>query len=942
MDAYDRPHNVRAWDAHHHVGSIAMSGHGGTWPVGFGTSDDGGGGDVGDGGDIGDCGDNDVKGVDDGTNFSTEATARAQALVEAARSRPDASVVAGLAETYDDEVVRAWLFGADDRHTPADNLAAEALLFTAAYQDTASGRQSRSSEVALVRAHQPPYVFGSIVDAGGPHPVASVGSQLTGVPFGTATVRRRWAVDLSSPVLEMVEVAFTDTGRLIVVERCVIPSQDDAPTLHEAIRFYSTSQMGATAESTGHPAFGTGLLQILVRPWGRHDVCTACDPRRGPVAQPCVHAVRRVRGLRLGTFRRWCCGLSAFELVGQQSMEVVPLSTAAVARSSRYRLSFDGSPAGAGLTGGRAFPTLRPLGYSYSFRMSDAAVLLWSDAARRAILGGGQDGLSSVLQLGSAPLPRVPQGGAGGLVDGGGTRFGVVGVPGAPHSLPVADGRARTGGTEEEASWNGACSDDPPVDAGLNQLPQAVEPPSGWSGMLLWPISWSATGASALLSSRDSGVISATGDCTEAGVPLDSHSSLGAASRMLDTPGSRARLPAPGSAAGAGPGPRRVPGGRRSGKDSTCAEPKASDAGSVAAVAGIGSAISATDAGHSTFELLSTRNVPPPPADAQPQIEPEWTGAVSSTALRAALEAMTATARERLASYSRTPHYVKCSTVSASDKLGTEEDDGSVGGDGGTNGAPVQPTSAQTQPAPGGTTETDNSVKTGASSRSGSAHGSGGSQSRPLTGSPSGQPPLPSAAVVAAGQEAIQVVSTVPIVAPRVDPRVEVEPPASAAAAPAGSTPRLKRPRNYGCSSPTCEAYFLSASDRDRHVNTVHYRRRDWPCGQCDFRGLQRAHLKTHVAARHGGERRFVCSHCDDGAGCTAYRSISRSAVERHVRRVHQQLRPFICNTTNCGASFAARSDLTRHKLRRHPGAAADGEEGSGSAAGRATAPPAA
>lgn len=211
-----------------------------------------------------------------------------------------------------------------------------------------------------------------------------------------------------------------------------------------------------------------------------------------------------------------------------------------------------------------------------------------------------------------------------------------------------------------------------------------------------------------------------------------------------------------------------------------------------------------------------------------------------------------------------------------------------------------------------------------------------------LTGSPSGQPPLPSAAVVAAGQEAIQVVSTMPIVAPRVDPRVEVEPPASAAAATAGSTPRLKRPRNYGCSSPTCEAYFLSASDRDRHVNTVHYRRRDWPCGQCDFRGLQRAHLKTHVAARHGGERRFVCSHCDDGAGCTAYRSISRSAVERHVRRVHQQLRPFICNTTNCGASFAARSDLTRHKLRRHPGAAADGEEGSGSAAGRATAPPAA
>ncbi|GAB0488903.1 hypothetical protein MMPV_000116 [Pyropia vietnamensis] len=556
-----------------------MSGRGTSWPVGYGV-----GGDAGNRGDHGHRGHRDIRGDsggalveadgavggtplvgaiygekgvgDSGNGIEADATARAQALVQAARFRSDASVVAGLAEKYKDEVVRAWLFGAADRRTPARNLAAEGLLFTAAYQDTASGRQSQSSEVALVQVHKPPYVLGTIVDAGGPHPVASVGSHLTGVPFGATTVRRRWAVDLSSPILEVVEAAVTDTGGLIVVERGVIPTCDGAPTLHEAIRFYSASRVGlaASVEGGGRPTLGTGILQIL-----------------------------------------------------------------------------------------------RLAGYSH----------------------------------------------------------------------------------------------------------------------------------------------------------------------------------------------------------------------------------------------------PPPPAES--------------------------------------------STARACDKPDTPEEEGRAGRHGHTSGAPAQRISGQTPSATGGTTETDSSGKTGGSSRSGSAHGSGGSQSRPAKDSPCRLPPPPPAFAEVGGQEARPAVPLAPVGAPR----GKAGPPATPAAptVTGGNTMRPKRPRNFGCVS--CEACFLSASDRDRHVNTVHHRRRDWPCDKCDFRGLQRAHLKTHVAARHGGERRFVCPHCNDGVGCTAYRSISRSAVERHVRRVHQQLRPFTC-TAECGATFAARSDLTRHKLRRHSGAEAGAEEGNGAAAGSTKAPPAA
>lgn len=875
-------------------------------------------------------------GEDDGAGVTADATARAQALVDAARFRLDASVVAGLADTYDDEVVSAWLFGPADSRSPANNLAADGLLFTAAYQDTLSGRQSRSSEVALVHAHQPPYVLGSIVDAGGPHPLASVGSLLTGVSFGGTTRRRRWAVDLSSPILEMVEASVTDTGGLIVVERCVILTHGGAPTLHEAVRFYASSRVGATADGRGgRPRMGTGLLQILVRPWGRHDVCTACDPRGGPVAQPCVHAIRRVRGLRHGTFRSWCNSMSAVALVGQLNMEVAPLAAAGMARGPLVPGSPAGSVPATGSTAGEAF-RLRPVGYSYAFRLSDAAVLLWSDIARTAILGGGEHGLSSVLQLGAAP-PRIPQRGAAGAVDIESTETWCLGGTYAPQLLPARDGSERAGGTEDNASWGGILSDDQPV---IGLVPRTVEPPLSRSITPSWPISESTTG-SAAFASRDAGVLSANGYCTMTGAPMDSHSgTLGAIPHSLGISGDPARPPLPGATTVARPGPRLAPAEHRSEKAMACTAPKACVVGLASpkvsvvglSATGMGSAISNTDAGRSAEELPSSRQAPPPVTAALPMAAPEWTGAVSSTALRAALVAMTATARKRLESNSRGPPPVKNRTTErADDKPGTAAMRGVAGGSGPSNGTPAQRTSAEASRAAGGTTETDSGRKTGGSSTSCSAHGSGGSQSLPATGSPPGPPPPAPAASVVGGGDATPVPPAATAAA-----RAAVELPAPPPSAMGGGGSRPKRPRNFGCFS--CKAFFLSASDRDRHVNTVHHRRRDWPCPQCDFRGLQRAHLKTHVAARHGGERRFVCPHCDDGRACAAYRSISRSAVERHVRRVHQHLRPFTC-TAECGATFAARSDLTRHIQRRHPGAAASAEEGSGGAVGPATGP---
>ena len=102
----------------------------------------------------------------------------------------------------------------------------------------------------MCQAFLPPYALGSIVHKHAVHPFATIGATLTGVPFGGTTVRRRVAIDLSSPIIECVEVGLSDDGRVIIHERRRLVGDDGTTFSHEAIRWYLH---GGVAGNDGPP-----------------------------------------------------------------------------------------------------------------------------------------------------------------------------------------------------------------------------------------------------------------------------------------------------------------------------------------------------------------------------------------------------------------------------------------------------------------------------------------------------------------------------------------------------------------------------------------------------------------------------------------------------------------------------------------------------------------
>ena len=906
-------------------------------------------------------------------------TARARALVAAARCRPDSSAVAGLADAYvaASGPVGSWLFGSAADRPPTAGLADAGLVCTTAMEDATSGLLLSSSEVVVAQVKWPPFVLGSIVDLLASHPYAAVGSSLTGVSFGGVTKRRRFAIDLSSPVVECVEVAATADGRLIIHERRIM-STDGAPDLHEAIRWYADEGGGARP-----PAIDACLLQVLVRPWARAQQCAACDPAGRTIEQPCTHAVRRVRGQRLGSFGLWCRGLSTYALVGPTSLEVQVYAVADALGGRNVLMPPPADKAGPSPASAGVVAALRPVGYSYSFTQSDAAVLHFSDAARRLMLGGGDQPLADVSRLSFPALLRPT---------GGGTAAGPPAMPRADTELamsagvlgwPVALRGAHPiprdpGGTAAElnAKWEGSASSE--------QLqPDAKRQPT-LAALLDWAGGSegdSSDGAASKFETPDGDDmldvldLSNAGDGDATGLPDPSTSTPDVGSSGLtvkeqwdgDTGaamyGGAAAATAPMNARlfstsviASAPRMAALPAPPSVGRCShynlvpiTVSRPRcvATEHGSVAA-----SCCSAV--GHGDWSV--TPSVPtavlPRVGGDQATAACDPTASVDAPALRAALLTMAAAARERLM---RSPQprepVMGCALrrdTSAGGGARVEGSDeqlpttASFPNRWSTAGGGAMPCSAVGSVHGSGSGSTIGSGSVGTS-----VHGSGGGDSPPSAGRSSGTPtPSPSHGDVAMSK--LEDPPPVPLLLPQSAPSVFIKksaapaappPPASSAtgaAAGAGTAagtgaggasapPRRQQPRPHGCL--LCSAAFVSASDLRRHVNAVHDRRRDWPCTQCAFVGLQRAHLTTHVAARHGGARRYVCTQCVGGVGRPPYRSITRSAVERHVRRVHERLRPYAC-PHGCGMAFAARSDLTRHIGRQHSGGAEGGRGG--------------
>ena len=82
----------------------------------------------------------------------------------------------------------------------------------------------------------------------------------------------------------------------------------------------------------------------------------------------------------------------------------------------------------------------------------------------------------------------------------------------------------------------------------------------------------------------------------------------------------------------------------------------------------------------------------------------------------------------------------------------------------------------------------------------------------------------------------------------------------------------------------SCPITSVRPGERDRHVRTVHEKRRDHACPHCAAAFGEAGHLKTHVRAVHEKRRDHACPHC-----AAAFSEAGH--LKTHVRAVHEKRR---------------------------------------------------
>ena len=86
---------------------------------------------------------------------------------------------------------------------------------------------------------------------------------------------------------------------------------------------------------------------------------------------------------------------------------------------------------------------------------------------------------------------------------------------------------------------------------------------------------------------------------------------------------------------------------------------------------------------------------------------------------------------------------------------------------------------------------------------------------------------------------------------------------------------------SYAC--PRCPGTFGNSSHRDRHVRTVHEKRRDHTCPHCAAAFGQSGDLTRHMRAVHEKRKDHACPHCASAFS-------QASSLTTHVRAVHEKL----------------------------------------------------
>lgn len=111
----------------------------------------------------------------------------------------------------------------------------------------------------------------------------------------------------------------------------------------------------------------------------------------------------------------------------------------------------------------------------------------------------------------------------------------------------------------------------------------------------------------------------------------------------------------------------------------------------------------------------------------------------------------------------------------------------------------------------------------------------------------------------------------------------------------------------YRCS--ICNISIKRKYDVQRHIRSVHERRRDYRCPECPQAFLRSSHLKDHMRGAHAETTENMCPLCGRHFGMS-------SKLKRHIASVHQNLRSFECQ--HCEKRYKDNKALKAHALRKH------------------------
>ena len=96
--------------------------------------------------------------------------------------------------------------------------------------------------------------------------------------------------------------------------------------------------------------------------------------------------------------------------------------------------------------------------------------------------------------------------------------------------------------------------------------------------------------------------------------------------------------------------------------------------------------------------------------------------------------------------------------------------------------------------------------------------------------------------------------------------------------------------------------------ERQNRISIVVQDEKRWhPCGQCNYRAIQKFDLKRHIRSIHLGER-YPCNQC-------TYKATLTYNLKEHIKSIHEG-KQYTCGM--CDYNGVDRSGLRKHKLRKH------------------------